>query len=722
MNKKQPQHTPKKRLSPLFTISFIMLAIAAVFIYKLFNPNFLSNTHSAEADAHNGSVSLRKVGTTNWLDQYLKQSGFKGTALIVKDGKVLLNNGYGYANRNNKINNTVNSKYLIGSITKIFTSTAFMQLEEKGVVHLNDPVSKYIPSFPHGHEITLYNLLTHTSGIPVRVETKAKLTPEQLIREIEKNSKTLAFQPGTNWLYNDANYCVLGYIIEKETKEPLSKYIQKHIFKPAGMTGAGFGASFYKNVYHSIGYKPSNNGNIYAASHPSFSQLLGCGDIYMTTEDMYKFDRALMEGKLMSAKNRQIVFKPFLHYYGMGWYQTSKGVYSHGVLAGFDTLNSMAPKKKEYVILMSNFYSRSIDTRKMKDDIYTYLDQVPNVSKQASVKTLAMSDQFTPTQVDSRLEQYLKTSGFSGTALIMKNGKSLINQGFGLQNRNEYIPNSVNTQYFIGSITKSFVSTAFMQLEEKGLVKVNDPVSKYIPSFPFGKKITIDDLLTHSSGIPLRDETSVNMTPNQLVKAIEKNTKHLMFKPGTGWFYNDVNYALVGYIVEKVSGQPLHQYIQEHIFNPANMTGAGFGDSFYQSPDHSVGYKQNSKGIWKKPGLPSFTQFYGCGDIYVTAEDMMKFDEAMKDGKLVSSKSRAMIFTPKFNSYGMGWYVTDQFVFSHGVVPGWNGINSYSPKNDEYVILLSNYQNAMNIKQIKDDIYTLLSEEKQTPANEVKGS
>jgi CubicO group peptidase (beta-lactamase class C family) len=714
-NKKHKRYTRKRRLSPLLSICLILMAIGAVLIYKAFNSNLLSSSHTAQADAHIGNISLRKVGATNGLDQYLKQSGFTGTALIVKNGKVLLNTGYGYANRNNKINNTVNSKYLIGSITKSFVSTAFMQLEEKGILHLQDPVSKYIPSFPYGNQITLYNLLTHTSGIPFRGETKVKLTPKQLINEIEKNTKSLAFQPGTNWLYNDANYCVLGYIIEKKTGEPLQTYIQKHIFKPAGMTGAGFGSSFYHNVYHSTGYKPLN-GTVYAPAHPSFSQLLGCGDIYMTTEDMYKFDKALMDGKLISAKNRQLVFKPFLHYYGMGWYQTTKGVYSHGVLAGFDTLNSISPKKKEYVILMSNFYSRSIDIKKMKDDIYTYLDKVPNAGKQASVNTLAMSNHFTSTQVSARLEQYLRSSNFSGTALIKKDGKFLINRGFGLQDKNGNTPNTINTQYLIGSITKSFVSTAFMQLEEKGLVKVNDPVSKYIPSFPYGKTITIYDLLTHSSGIPLRNETSAQMTPEQLVNSIGKHTKYLMFKPGNGWYYNDANYCLVGYIVEKVSGEPLDQYIQEHILNPANMTNSGFGNSFYQSADHSTGYKQIN-GVWIKPVVPSFTQLYGCGDIYVTAEDMMKFDEAINTGKLISAKSRDLIFTPKFHSYGMGWYITNQFVFSHGVVPGWNGINSYSPENNEYVILLSNYQNAMNIKEIKDHIYSLLSEEKQAVRN-----
>lgn len=121
-NKKHKRNTSKKRLLPLLSISFILLAIAALFIYKAHKGNLLSNSPLSVADAQNGNVPFSKAGATNGatnlLDQYLKKSGFTGTALIVKNGKVLLNNGYGYANRDNKINNTVNSKYLIGSITK----------------------------------------------------------------------------------------------------------------------------------------------------------------------------------------------------------------------------------------------------------------------------------------------------------------------------------------------------------------------------------------------------------------------------------------------------------------------------------------------------------------------------------------------------------------------------------------------------------------------------
>lgn len=142
------------------------------------------------------------------------------------------------------------------------------------------------------------NLLTHTSGINGHIEGNGAITPDDLIKDVEHQG--IKRQPGV-WDYKDSNYSVLAYIVAEVSGESYEQYITNHIFKPAGMTHAGFYKTYNKEPYPAVGYKLKGS-RMVTPYMPDLSQLYGAGDIYMSAIDMYKFDQALIDGKLYSQK------------------------------------------------------------------------------------------------------------------------------------------------------------------------------------------------------------------------------------------------------------------------------------------------------------------------------------------------------------------------------------------------------------------------------------
>ncbi|MGG0836940.1 serine hydrolase [Bacillus paralicheniformis] len=308
---------------------------------------------------------------------------------------------------------------------------------------------------------------------------------------------------------------------------------------------------------------------------------------------------------------------------------------------------------------------------------------------------------------NAQLDQYLKSIGFSGTALIVEDGKVVTSKGYLYANREEMVPNTPDTVFYVGSSQKAIIATAILQLEEKGLLSVNDPVSKYLPDFPNGSKITLYHFLTHTSGIRGHKEGHGYISPEDLIKDIEK--RGVKYPTGK-WDYRDSNYSVLAYIVSMVSGEPVDQYIKKHVFKPAGMKHAGFYKTFAKESNPSTGYKLNPQKELYTPDMPNLSQLYGAGDIYMTAYDMYLFDKALYERKIISNESFMKMFTPNKATYGMGFYVSPGSYSSHGVMPGYNILNSFSLTGSRYVILFSNIQN--NIKSfgnVNNRIFSILN-------------
>ncbi|AYK67678.1 class A beta-lactamase-related serine hydrolase [Bacillus subtilis subsp. subtilis] len=332
-------------------------------------------------------------------------------------------------------------------------------------------------------------------------------------------------------------------------------------------------------------------------------------------------------------------------------------------------------------------------------------DQKKEVKKKTAKKS---EEQIKTVDRNQKISNYLKEIGFSGTAMIVRNGEIVTNKGFGYADRKHYIQNNPLTSFYVGSSQKALIATAILQLEEKGKLQTSDPVSAYLSHFPNGQTITLKNLLTHTSGINGHIEGNGAITPDDLIKDIEQ--QGIKRQPGV-WDYKDSNYSVLAYIIAEVSGEPYEQYIKNHIFKPAGMTHAGFYKTYEKEPYPAVGYKmEGSKTV--TPYIPDLSQLYGAGDIYMSAIDMYKFDQALIDGKLYSQKSYEKMFTPGSSStYGMGFYVAPGSYSNHGVMPGFNILNSFSKSGQTIVILFSNIQNNAKLGQVNNKIYQLLNQE-----------
>ncbi|KMN42253.1 serine hydrolase domain-containing protein [Bacillus paramycoides] len=334
--------------------------------------NFENKTENDKPKVDANQQKRYEIAATK-LDQYLKDKGFNGTVLVADKNNVVLRKGYGYANVKDQILTTPRTKYRIGSITKTVVAISILQLREKGKLNIEDNVNKYIPSFPADKNITLRNLLTHTSGLPEqgqgRVEAASRL---KLVTWI--GSQKLEFPAGTGWRYTDYNYMVLAYIVEKISNKPLAEYVNENIFTPVGMHESGMGATLPGDMFLAEGYTKKNN-ELVTTPRLKMSWLYGCGEMYTTVDDMKRLDEAIVDGKLLSKQSLSDMFTVSpARKYGFSFYIYPDYNHNHGVLAGWNTFNNFNGDKRTFVILFSNVQNGMNDAfnqefRKMAKDL-----------------------------------------------------------------------------------------------------------------------------------------------------------------------------------------------------------------------------------------------------------------------------------------------------------------------------------------------------------------
>ena len=184
------------------------------------------------------------------FDEYLNalagQQRFAGSVLVARDGKVIFSKGYGLANVELDVPNTPQTKFRLGSITKQFTATAILLLQERGKLSVGDPICKYIDTCPAAwSEVTIHHLLSHTGGIPNFTsfpdyvpKMMMPVTTQEMIARFK--DKPLDFKPGEKWSYSNSGYFLLGAIIEKASGESYESFLQKNIFDPLKMTNTGY--------------------------------------------------------------------------------------------------------------------------------------------------------------------------------------------------------------------------------------------------------------------------------------------------------------------------------------------------------------------------------------------------------------------------------------------------------------------------------------------------
>lgn len=305
--------------------------------------------------------------------------------------------------------------------------------------------------------------------------------------------------------------------------------------------------------------------------------------------------------------------------------------------------------------------------------------------------------------ISEQLKNYLAgkkgRSAFNGTSLVVYKGKILLYEGQGYKDASNKTWNDSATIYRVGSLSKPFTATLILYLRDKGLLTLEDKLAKYIPDFPNAQAISIQNLLSHSSGVKeyleVKEIRSLpdSAPPVSMVKLISyfKNEPPVI-NPGQKFRYSNSNYILLAYIAEKVTGDKFEHLIRKIIFDPMGMTHSGFDFKNLNDPKKSTGHILGKNNFIQVTDFDS-TYAPGCGSLYTNAMDLYLWYKGLMAGKVITDSTRELSFKPRQWKYGYGWLSYKLYgkrCISHaGGVPGFYANLQFFPDDDLCIILLS---------------------------------
>jgi CubicO group peptidase (beta-lactamase class C family) len=298
------------------------------------------------------------------IQSYVTGHQFMGSVLIAKGDQILFDKGYGYANLEWQIPNGPDAKFRLGSATKQFTAACILLLEERGKLKTDDLVKKYLPDAPASWDkITIYHLLTHTSGIPDFTSfpdygeiEKKPASPEEIVKRFR--DKPLDFEPGAKFSYSNSGYVLLGYLIDIVSGEKYPQFVKDNIFTPLGMTDSGYDVSATVLSHRAAGYTPTPGGEIVNTGYIDMTIPYSAGALYSTTHDLWKWERALYGGKLLKGQSLTKMTTPYKDSYACGLVISTatghKQISHGGGIEGFNTELAYYPDGQLAIVVLGN--------------------------------------------------------------------------------------------------------------------------------------------------------------------------------------------------------------------------------------------------------------------------------------------------------------------------------------------------------------------------------
>jgi CubicO group peptidase (beta-lactamase class C family) len=326
-------------------------------------------------------------------------------------------------------------------------------------------------------------------------------------------------------------------------------------------------------------------------------------------------------------------------------------------------------------------------------------------------------------EVDDYIQLRMEKEHLPGLSLaVLKDGKLIKLKGYGYADLELRVPASPETVYQVGSITKQFTAATILLLVQEGRIRLDDRISNYINGTPEAwKDITIRHLLTHTSGlpgqaIPTTDKTMfADYTEEEMVRSAMALA--LLSPPGTRFSYGNLEYDLLAIIVERVSGKPFGDFLQERIFQPLNMTSTRINDRRAIIPNRAQAYLWKSGNLEKREPEVSPTMFLGSGSMISTVVDLAKWDAALYSDIILNAKSRTAMWTPSKLSngtdtdYGFGWMISSIKghidVHHNGAMNGFVGNISRFVADQLTVIVLVNQSGLSNTERIATGVARL---------------
>jgi CubicO group peptidase (beta-lactamase class C family) len=297
-------------------------------------------------------------------------NSFMGTVLVAQDGKVILDKAVGDANIEWDIDNTTDTKFRIGSVTKQFTAVLILMLVEEGKVELDAPIKTYLPNSPASWDkVTVRHLLHHTSGIPnvtdfddFQTQKYLPKTPDEMVARFA--SEPLEFEPGTKWDYSNSGYLLLTRVVEQASGTDYESFLRSRILNPLGMANSGIDSAAAILPKRAAGYSPAENG-VANADYVFMGIPRGAGAMYSTTGDLLKWQQGLFGGQLLKPESLAAYLAPVDLDMGGGGQKYALGVvvsrdadstlYSHsGGIEGFNSWLGYDPDRKITVAVLAN--------------------------------------------------------------------------------------------------------------------------------------------------------------------------------------------------------------------------------------------------------------------------------------------------------------------------------------------------------------------------------
>jgi len=268
-------------------------------------------------------------------------------------------------------------------------------------------------------------------------------------------------------------------------------------------------------------------------------------------------------------------------------------------------------------------------------------------------------------KINAQITKYVTDENFQGTVLVARKGQIIYQAAYGLSDREKKLKNTLETKFLVGSLTKSFTAVTVMQLVEDGLLDLNAPIKKYIPTLKneLAKDLTLHLLLKQQSGLPpsfdpLTEFENRDVSSKELLEIINRTT--LSFAPGTKYEYSNLNYTLCAIAIENATGKSYGQVLQERTFKPLGMKNSGVERLSQMPANRAKGYSKNDSRIENDENVVSYA--LGSGDIYSTVEDLLKWDKALYGNKFLSEKSKKQLFaggSEEFGYYGYGFRIQE---------------------------------------------------------------
>ena len=329
-------------------------------------------------------------------------------------------------------------------------------------------------------------------------------------------------------------------------------------------------------------------------------------------------------------------------------------------------------------------------------------------------------------RLDAVIRAEVANHSFRGSVLVARGARILLEHGYGGADLTRRLADTPTTRFRIGSLTKSFTALAILKLAALGKLQVNDRICRYLTDCPSAwAPITIQELLTHTSGIP--DYTNLpgysvfsrrHLTPARLVALVR--SRPLLFPPGSQWRYSNSGYAILGAIIERASGRPYAQFLRQAILAPLGLHDTGYDVDHPQLPQHATGYS----GWRERAPYIDMSVPYAAGALYSTVGDLYRFDQDLRTNRpaIVPAALLRTMFTPhvaidpsqpKSVAYGYGWFIAGHgpsLSYSHdGDINGFVSYNELFPHSRVTIVVLSNLESS-DVRDLVDGLAAIAND------------